>query len=172
MSDHLYEQHPRMFKSNPVGFILSILLVAAFGLGAVILLIWWLRVKNTVIIIDAEKTILRKGVLSKQTNEVYHSDVRNIQVFKSFFQRMFDVGSLQVSSAGQGSMEISITGVPKPAEAQSIINDHRDDAQNNGTGSASGKSSTADELQKLANLKDQGILTDSEFQKQKDRLLN
>jgi uncharacterized membrane protein YdbT with pleckstrin-like domain len=170
MSNYLYKSHPKMFKSNPVGFILSVLLVFA-GIGIIILLIWWLKVKGILLTIDSKKTILRRGIFSKQTNEVYHSDVRNTQVSQSFFQRMFDVGTLQISSAGQGNMEISVGGIPDPEKAKKIINEHRNDIQNGNGNLASNETSTADELQKLVNLKKQGILTESEFQAQKDKLL-
>ena len=33
-----------MFRNNPVGFLLAVLLVLAWGLGLIILLIWWLTV--------------------------------------------------------------------------------------------------------------------------------
>ena len=31
-----YDEHPAMFKNNPLGFILSIILIPAFGLGILI----------------------------------------------------------------------------------------------------------------------------------------
>jgi len=170
MDNYLYKSHPSMFKGHPVGFILCIILgFVTWGIGFVILLIWWLKVKGVLITIDNQKTILRKGIFSKQTNEVYHSDVRNTQVSQSFFQRMFGVGTLQVSSAGQSNMEISVSGIPDPEKAKKIINQHRN--TNNNGNSVSSKTSTADELQKLVSLKEQGILTESEFQTQKNKLL-
>lgn len=37
-----YSANPVMFRNNPIGFIFAILLIAAFGLGILILL-WWFR---------------------------------------------------------------------------------------------------------------------------------
>ena len=39
MEPILYRAHPSMFRSHPFGFVLALLLVAAFGLGLIILLI-------------------------------------------------------------------------------------------------------------------------------------
>lgn len=168
--DFFYDSHPSMFKNNPILFVLSIIL-APVGVGIIVLLIWWLQVKGTRITIDQKKTLLRKGILSKQINEVYHQDVRNTKVSQSFFQRMFGVGTLSVSSAGQGDMEISVSGIPDPYRAKKIINENRNNKKVEKKSTESPKTSTADELQKLAGLKEKGVLTESEFQAQKKKIL-
>ena len=43
----LYAEHPVMFKNNPIGFIVSILLVPVFGIGLLILLAWYLQNKSS-----------------------------------------------------------------------------------------------------------------------------
>ena len=46
------------------------------------------------------------------------------------------------------------------------------ESQMNQRQSGSGSDSTVDQLQQLADLKSQGVLTDAEFQEQKARILN
>ncbi len=121
----LYEAHPSMFKNNPVGFILSILLVFAYGLGLIILLIWWLKVIGTTLIVTNERVTLRKGILSKHTNEVYHTDIRNVQVSQGIFQRMFGVGTIGIATAGHGDIEIVVKGIPTPERVKSLIDQYR-----------------------------------------------
>lgn len=121
----LYESHPSMFRNNPIGFILCIILIAAFGLGLLILLIWWLKVLATTLTITSERATLRKGILSKHTNDVYHTDVRNVQISQSLFQRMFGVGTIGISSAGQAGVEIAVQGIPEPQKVKEIIDQHR-----------------------------------------------
>ena len=36
----IYEAHPAMFRAHPFWFILFVLLIAAFGIGLLILLYW------------------------------------------------------------------------------------------------------------------------------------
>ncbi len=79
-----YREHPAMFRNNPVGFILSVVLIAALGLGLLILLLWWLRCRGTQLTVTNKRTQLRTGILSKNTNEVWHSDVRNVQISQGF----------------------------------------------------------------------------------------
>lgn len=122
----LYDESPSMFRNRPVGFAVTCILCFAV-VGLVIFLIWWLRCLGTKLTVTTERTILRKGLLSKRTNEVFHSDVRNIQVSQGFLQRLFDVGSIGIASSGQSDIEIQVAGMPSPEKVKEIINKHRRD---------------------------------------------
>jgi len=121
----LYTQSPSMFRNSPVGFIVLAVASVPFVVGIPFMLVWWLKCKGTTLTITEEKTVLRKGILSKHENEVYHSDVRNVQVKQNLFQRMFGVGYLGVASAGHSGMEIEVKGIPAPGKARDLINAHR-----------------------------------------------
>ena len=121
----LYESHPLMFRNHPIRFTLSILAIPIYGLGLIILLYWWLEVKGTKITLTDERTTLRKGILSKNINEVYHADVRNVKVSQSLSDRMFKVGVIGISTAGQADVEILVGGIPNPEKAKSIIDQKR-----------------------------------------------
>lgn len=121
----LYESHPAMFRNHPLGFILCVLLTAAFGLGLVIFLVWWLKCLGTTLTVTEQKTTLRTGLLSRNINEVFHSDVRSIQVSQRFLQRLLGVGSVGISSAGQAAVEIVANGLPRPDQVRELIDAHR-----------------------------------------------
>ncbi len=121
----LYEAHPAMFRNHPVYFVLCVVL-AFVGVGLVMLLVWWIQVLGTTLTVTNEQTTLRKGILSKYTNDVFHSNVRNIQVRQSFLQRIFNVGWVGISSAGQSGLEIEINGIQDPEKVKEIIDDHRE----------------------------------------------
>jgi uncharacterized membrane protein YdbT with pleckstrin-like domain len=129
--DILYESHPLMFRNNPIGFILSIVLIAMYGLGLIILLVWWLKAKGTKITLTNERVTLREGILSKSINEVYHTDVRNVKLSQSLFQRIFKVGTVGISTAGQADVEISVGGIPNPEKVKSIIDQRRRNTNQN-----------------------------------------
>ena len=171
MSDILYESYPAMFRSNPIGFFLSLILCVV-GIGFIILFIWWIQTKCKKITILSDKTVLREGILSKSVDEVFHVDVRNIRIEQSLFQRIFGVGGLYISSAGQSDEEIGIEGIPDPQKAKDIINSRRkgDNATMNIPATIN-TASAADELSKLSILKDKGIITQEEFDAQKKKLL-
>ncbi|HJO94516.1 MAG TPA: PH domain-containing protein [Victivallales bacterium] len=125
-SDHveeetLYEKHPSMFRNRPILFIIFIILIILYGLGLLLLLIWWLKALSSKLTITNKKTTYRKGLLSKYTNDVWHTDVRNVQVGQNLFQRIFNVGSVGISSAGQGTIEIMAYGFREPEEVKELI---------------------------------------------------
>lgn len=119
----LYEAHPAMFKNNPIAFILCIVTVV----GLIPLLIWYIKTRATMLIVTDDQTTLRTGLLSKNTNDVFHENVRNIQVKQTFFQRLLGVGYIGISSAGQSGVEIEVSGLPDPDRVKEIIDEHRRD---------------------------------------------
>jgi uncharacterized membrane protein YdbT with pleckstrin-like domain len=93
--------------------------------GVVILLVWWIRCLGTTLTVTTEQTTLRRGILSKYTNDVFHENVRNIQVGQTFLQRLLDVGYIGISSAGQSGVEIEVNGIPHPEQVKELIDDCR-----------------------------------------------
>lgn len=145
----LVQLNPSMLRRHPFQFTGSMLLLLAglaglaYGLmqpewwiaglagaialfGAGVLLVWWLKVKSTTLTVTSERTILRKGILSRNTTEVRHDDVRNLQVHQSFVERMLGVGDLAISSAGQDDLEIDIDGVRDPEHIASLIRERQE----------------------------------------------
>ena len=120
----LYESHPSMFRNRPVEFVLTAILCLV-GVGLIMLFVWWLQCKGTKLTVSNKRTQLRRGILSKSISEVWHSDVRNVMLRQSFFQRIFGVGMIGISSAGQGGMEISVSGIPDPDRVKQLVDEHR-----------------------------------------------
>ena len=119
-----YEENPSMFRNKPVGFILTCILCLVV-VGLIIFLVWWLKCKATTLTVTSDRTRLRRGILSKSVTEVWHRDVRNVTLNQTFFQRIFDVGSLGISSAGQSGIEIAVSGIPDPDGVKELIDKHR-----------------------------------------------
>jgi uncharacterized membrane protein YdbT with pleckstrin-like domain len=116
----LYTAHPAMFRNRPLRFCLLAALILLSGIGLlswldfrlrIVLIIlfgsslwslvaWWLDVLSTTLSVTNQRSILRTGLLSRYTTEVFHRDIRNIQLRQTLFQRLFDVGYIGISSAG------------------------------------------------------------------------
>ena len=120
----LYDENPSMFRNRPVEFIVTLVLCLVV-VGLIIFLIWWMRSKGTQLTVTTERTSLRRGILSKSITEVWHQDVRNVQLDQTFFQRLLGVGSLGISSSGQAGLEISVSGIPDPERVKDLIDQHR-----------------------------------------------
>jgi uncharacterized membrane protein YdbT with pleckstrin-like domain len=100
-------------------------LIICFGVGLVILFVWWIKSQNTTLIVTDKRTILQQGILSRHTNEVMHSHVRNIQINQSPMQRIFNTGTIKIASAGTGDIEISASGIPSPNRIKAVIDHYR-----------------------------------------------
>ena len=123
----LYSEHPKMFKNQPLLFILSILLIPAFGLGILILLIWYLSTKASKLELDESRIKHEKGLLSKERRELSMSSVRTVRTQQSFTDRIFGVGTVEVYSAGDVP-EIVISGIPNPNHIRELVMDRQRDA--------------------------------------------
>ncbi len=120
----LYEEHPSMFRNRPVEFVVTCLLCLAL-VGFVMFFFWWLKCKGTTLTVTSDRTRLRRGILSKSVTEVWHQDVRNVQLDQTFFQRIFGVGTIGISSAGQSGLEILVAGIPEPDRVKALIDQYR-----------------------------------------------
>lgn len=146
----IHVTHPAMFRADPFWFIGESVLVLAgaaaialafannhiigatfqiiaggllLALGLGLLGIWWLKTRYTTLTVTTKRTILRKGIIAKNTTEVQHDDVRNIQVDQNMFERVVGVGDIAVSSSGQDDLEIDVDGIPKPDTIAESIRD-------------------------------------------------
>lgn len=120
MSEPLYSEHPAMFKNNPVGFIISLLLIPVFGVGLLILLWWYLQCRGSKLTVNERDVLYEKGLLSKYRVEFSIAGVRTVKVHRSFFNRIFGVGAIHIYTAGD-QPEIQVTGMPDPNEVRELI---------------------------------------------------
>lgn len=117
----LYRESPAMFRNKPILFL--ILLFS--GIGWPFLFFWWLNARNAVLIISSELVTLRHGILSRHTNELFLTDVRNVKVSQSLFQRMMGTGVIEISTASASADDIVVSGLPNPQKIKSIIHEAR-----------------------------------------------
>lgn len=120
----LYQRHPAMFRNHPVGFLIAVAL-SPVGVGLLILGTWWLQCLGTTLTVTNRRVSLRRGVLSKHTNDVFHNDIRNIRVDQTLFQRMLGTGYVGISSSGQAGIEIEVNGIPDPEVVKGLIDRYR-----------------------------------------------
>lgn len=116
----LYSEHPVMFKNNPLGFVLSLLLVPVFGLGLLIFLVWYLKNKGSKLTVTEHDILFEEGLLGKDRAEINISSVRTVRVKQSFFNRIFGTGTVELYTAGD-TPEIVVAGIPDPNKVRELI---------------------------------------------------
>ncbi|MGA8296754.1 MAG: PH domain-containing protein [Acidimicrobiales bacterium] len=159
-----------LWSSAPVWFGWVLL-----GVGLVVLARFFARLvawRSTDLVITSMRVIYRKGVFHRQGVEIPLSSVQSVQYSQSLFERVLRKGNLEVESAGSHGAEMFVD-IPKPAAAQSLINRAIDEAHTRVSAQTSGEArgSVADEIERLAQLHQRGIITDEEFSRMKRELI-
>ncbi len=121
MSDEIvYQAHPAMFRAHPFWFILCVLLIAAFGLGILILLYWYIKTRATALTVTGSELMYERGILSKDRMSVSIRHVRSVHVTQTFLHRLLGVGTIQISTAGD-EPEFTVQDMPDPHEIREAI---------------------------------------------------
>jgi len=116
----IYQAHPAMFRAHPFWFILFVLLIAAFGLGLLILLYWYIKTRATTLTVTEHELLYEKGILSKERLSVSLRHVRSVQINQSFVNRILGVGTVEIATAGD-EPEFAVKDMPDPHEIREAI---------------------------------------------------
>ncbi|MDX1448170.1 MAG: PH domain-containing protein [Acidimicrobiia bacterium] len=143
------------------------------GLVAVWLLLSVKRVADwltTSYVITNERVVRRSGVFSRSGVEIPLESITNVAFSQTLVERIVRSGDLVIESAGETGQS-RYSDIPDPEGLQSLIYQQRE-ARTRSLRTESGTgNSVASELERLADLRDRGVLTDEEFERQKQRLL-
>ena len=126
---------------------------------------WWF----TRYVVTDERVIVRSGVLARRGKEIPLEVINDVAFSQSVLERMVRSGDLLIESAGEQGQS-RFTDVPHPEEVQSQIyqlREKRTMALEGGSGGGA-----AGQLEALARLHKDGILTDEEFTAKKQKLLD
>jgi uncharacterized membrane protein YdbT with pleckstrin-like domain len=89
----------------------GILLLAAFGLGLIVIAGIYIERARRVYILTTRKVVVRSGIFVKSTNEIRIKDIRSVNVAKSSISGLIGIGSVEFSSAASERAEIIFAGI-------------------------------------------------------------
>jgi uncharacterized membrane protein YdbT with pleckstrin-like domain len=154
--------------------IVWIALVVFLVLYPVRKLVWWL---TSDFVVTSSRVIHREGFIAKRSMEIPLDKINDVRFEQGIFERMVGAGTLVIQSASEsGRNEFKF--IRHPEEVQRTIY-HESEADQTRTvqratpppSTSSGAPSTTTELERLADLRARGVLTEEEFQAQKARIL-
>jgi uncharacterized membrane protein YdbT with pleckstrin-like domain len=102
-----------------VGALVSGTGVAILGGGVVLALVvlaGLIKRSSTLYVITTERLHIRRGLLSKKTQETRIERVQNVNTQQSLFERLLQVGTVDFDTAGTDDSEFRFVGVANPAE--------------------------------------------------------
>lgn len=99
-------------------FPLAAVLVA---IPACFMLMKWIVVKNHRYKITTERIFYTTGIFSKKTEAMELYRVRDVDMYEPFWQRMFKLGNIALTTSDKTSMNFLLKAVPNPAELMNNI---------------------------------------------------
>lgn len=128
-------------------------------------LLTWL---TTQYVITDERVIFRAGILSRRGKEIPLEVINDVAFAQTLLERMVRSGDLLIESAGELGQS-RYTDIPDPEAMQSLIYTVREARMLALRGGSA--LSVAAEIEALARLRDQGLITEAQFEERKEKLL-
>ncbi|SRR6266508_2180945 len=161
----LYEAFEEPVLDNVVGVAGGLFLLAY----PVRKLIDWL---TSHFVVTSDRIIHRRGFIAKYSMEVPLEAINDVRFEQGIIARIIGAGTLVVQSASEAGRQV-FDHIRKPEEVQKTIYHQGELNQQRMRGGGAGRSSptATSELERLADLRARGVLTEEEFQAQKRRIL-
>lgn len=134
-------------------------------------------------VVTSDRVIHREGWIAKRSMEIPLEAINDVRFHQGVFERLIGAGDLIISSASEFGRQV-FGDIRNPEEVQKTIS-HQGELnkermyRGGGRGTAAparattppASASTTGELERLAELRNKGVLTEDEFQSQKKRIL-
>jgi uncharacterized membrane protein YdbT with pleckstrin-like domain len=150
--------------------LVGLLLLAVLVLGRV------LRWMTTHFVLTTERLIFRSGIVAKFGREIPLERINDVTFTQSLFERLIGIGDLLIESAGEhGQSTFSDIRDPEAVQLQIYRQMEANDRRRGYASQPAAPErppSVLDDLERLADLRDRGAVTEEEFQRKKRDLLD
>jgi len=156
-------------NNDVASVIAGVVLVVTIGWVALRVI----RRRNTLFVLTTDRLLYRSGIISKHGKEIPLERVNDIAFHQSVFERLIGTGDLSIESAGAQSRE-TFSDIPKPSGVQNEIYRQMEARANRQADRAAGRRdlSVPEQLDKLDDLRQRGVITQAEFDAKKQQLLD
>jgi uncharacterized membrane protein YdbT with pleckstrin-like domain len=166
-----------LLRNLPDGTTGDVLRWIILGVG-VILLIWY-ALRDLVewltsnFVVTTDRVIHREGFIAKRSMEVPLEAINDVRFQQGIFERIIGAGTLVIHSASEaGRQEFADVRDPEMVQKTIYHQGELNQQRMRGSGQVVPQApSMTTELQRLADLRERGVLTEDEFQEQKARIL-
>lgn len=126
----------------------------------------------TTYVLTTERIVVRRGMIARTGTEIPLESVVNVLFSQSVFERLLGYGDVILESAGTQGQSV-LADIPDPEGFQSEVYAAREERSLHirGGGPAPSSDDHIASLERLADLRERGHLTDAEFEAGKRRLL-
>ncbi len=144
---------------------------------AVVALLWFLgryaRWVTTDFVLTSDRLIYRSGVMSRQGREIPLERLNDVSFHQSIVQRVLGAGDLLVESGGERGQE-QFGSFARPQDTQNEIHRAIEAASARDADRVAGRRelSPLEQLEKLEELRQRGVISQAEFEVKKAKLLD
>jgi uncharacterized membrane protein YdbT with pleckstrin-like domain len=122
-------------------------------------------------VVTTDRVVHRSGWFAKRSMEIPLENISDVRFSQGVFERLIGAGDLVLESAGEFGQE-TFTNIRRPEVVPKTIYEMNEANLRRMQAPAPRPASVADELAKLDRLRDEGVISDEEFESQKARLLS
>lgn len=128
---------------------------------------WWTRY-----VLTTERLITRSGLIAKSGVEIPLENITNVNFSQTAIERMLGAGDLLIESAGSTGQS-KFRDIPHPDEFQALLYKVREQRSLTLSGSRPAPPQDPTEaIRKLAKLKDDGLITEAEYEEKRKQILD
>jgi uncharacterized membrane protein YdbT with pleckstrin-like domain len=99
----------------------AIAILAGGAVLALVVIVGLVKRTSTRYVISTERLHIRRGILSKATQETRIQRVQNVNTQQSLFARIMQVGTVDFDTAGSDDSEFRFVGVANPGEVVQAV---------------------------------------------------
>jgi uncharacterized membrane protein YdbT with pleckstrin-like domain len=153
--------------------VLGIVGLALFAVALLWLLLRYLKWRTTNFVLTTDRLIHRSGLLSKQGREIPLERINDLTVHQSIFERIIRAGDVLIESGGERGQSL-LSDLPNPFKVQNAIYTEIERAQARTADRTAGRRelSVPEQIEKLDELRQRGLITNAEFEAKKAQLLD
>ncbi len=165
----------------------SVVVWGATAVAVVLLIIYSVRGivswATSHFVVTSDRVIHREGWIAKRSMEIPLEAINDVRFHQGVFERMIGAGDLIISSASEFGRQV-FGDIRNPEEVQKTISHQGElnkermfrggrpaETPASPPATTPAAASTTGELERLAELRDRGVLTEAEFQNQKKKVL-
>ena len=157
-------------------WVLGVVVLVALGRLVMRYLSW----TTTEFVVTSDRLILRAGIISKKGMEIPLDRVNTVFFSQKLRERLLGFGDLIIESGGERGQQV-INNVSHPEQVQSVIHaameteqDQREGARyadRTATAVPSDRESILDQIDRLDEMRQRGVISQAEFEAKKAQLL-
>lgn len=125
-SGNLYSYNSNSIDSNRLNTLMLISIISAYILivipASLFYNLYYLRISNEFIFTN-KRILIKKGWISTKMISISYSRITDISITQSLVDRLLNIGSLSISTAGSEGYKVSLVHIQRPHRKKKILHE-------------------------------------------------